>query len=92
MSGYSGMEFVEAVRKSDGDKVQELLRGHPASGLVNAKGIRGMGVWALGYDGGLPEMWSTLNTYFSCPASATVDATQATTEFSVSLSAGFPLT
>ena len=57
-------------------------------GLVNAKGIRGMGVWALGYDGGLPEMWSTLNTYFSCPASATVDATQATTEFSVSLSAG----
>lgn len=32
------MEFVEAVRKSDGDKVQELLRGHAASGLVNAKG------------------------------------------------------
>jgi uncharacterized protein len=36
--GYSGMEFVEAVRKSDGDKAQELLRGHPASVLVNAKG------------------------------------------------------
>ena len=71
----------------------ELWYDNPQSlgikyGLVNAKGIRGMGVWALGYDGGLPEMWSTLNTYFSCPASATVDATQATTEFSVSLSAG----
>ncbi len=57
-------------------------------GLVNAKGIRGAGVWALGYDGGLPEMWSTLNTYFSCPATATVDATQASTEFAVGLSAG----
>jgi ankyrin repeat protein len=38
VAGYSGMEFVEAVRKSDGDKAQELLRGHPATGLVNAKG------------------------------------------------------
>lgn len=37
MSGYSDMEFVEAVRKSDGDKVQELLRAHPASGLVDSK-------------------------------------------------------
>lgn len=38
MAGYSGMEFVEAVRKSDGDKAQQLLREHPATGLVDAKG------------------------------------------------------
>jgi ankyrin repeat protein len=38
IGGFSGMEFVEAVRKSDGDKAQELLRDHPASTLINAKG------------------------------------------------------
>jgi ankyrin repeat protein len=38
VTGFSGLEFVEAVRKSDGDKVQELLRAHAASDLVNAKG------------------------------------------------------
>jgi spore germination protein YaaH len=56
--------------------------------LVNSSGIRGMGIWALGYDGGAPELWSQLNTYFSCPATVTVAPTQATTEFSVGLSAG----
>ena len=42
MSGYSDMEFVEAVRKSDGDKVQELLRAHPASAndITNAEPLR----------------------------------------------------
>lgn len=38
VAGYSGLEFVEAVRKSDGDKVQELIGAHPIAGLVNAKG------------------------------------------------------
>src|SRR6267378_348587 len=33
---------------------------------VNSSGIRGMGVWALGYDGGARELWAQLNTYFSC--------------------------
>ena len=56
--------------------------------LVNSSGIRGMGIWALGYDGGAPELWSELSTYFSCPASITLAASQGTTEFSVPLSAG----
>jgi ankyrin repeat protein len=38
VAGFSGMEFVEAVRKNDGDKVRELLQSHQASGLVNSKG------------------------------------------------------
>src|SRR6266550_4962377 len=56
--------------------------------LVNATGIRGMGIWALGYEGGKPEIWSQLNTYFSCPAEVTVDPSEATTEFAIGLSAG----
>jgi len=56
--------------------------------LVNATGIRGTGIWALGYEGGKPEIWSQLNTYFSCPADVTVDPTVATTEFAIGLSAG----
>lgn len=56
--------------------------------LVNSSGIRGVGVWALGYDGGAPELWSELSTYFSCPASITLPASEATTEFTVVMSAG----
>jgi ankyrin repeat protein len=36
VGGYAGTEFVEAVRKSDGDKVTQLLRDHP-TGLVDAR-------------------------------------------------------
>jgi ankyrin repeat protein len=36
ITGYAGAEFVEAVRKSDGDKVTQLLRDHP-TGLVDAR-------------------------------------------------------
>ena len=36
VTGYAGTEFVEAVRKSDGDKVTQLLRDHP-TGLVDAR-------------------------------------------------------
>ena len=56
--------------------------------LVNSSGIRGMGIWALGYEKGAPELWGQLNTYFSCPVNLTVDPTQTTTEFNVGLSAG----
>lgn len=56
--------------------------------LVNSSGIRGTGIWALGYDGGAPELWSELNTYFSCPVTVTLPASQTTTEFGVGLSAG----
>ena len=57
-------------------------------GLVNSSGIRGTGIWALGYDGGRQELWSELSTYFSCPTSVILPATENTTEFSVSFSAG----
>jgi len=56
--------------------------------LVNKTGIRGMGIWALGYDGGAPELWSELNTYFSCPAEITLPAIETTTEFPLQISAG----
>jgi len=56
--------------------------------LVNSSGIRGMGMWALGYDGGASELWGELSTYFSCPASMNVAGTQSTTEFKVQVSAG----
>lgn len=38
--GYDGYSFVEAVRKSDGDKANQLLDSHP-TGFVNAKGADG---------------------------------------------------
>jgi len=56
--------------------------------LVNSSGIRGTGIWALGYDGGLSAVWSTLSTYFSCPASAALGASQSTTEFTISITTG----
>jgi ankyrin repeat protein len=36
ITGYEGQAFVEAVKKSDGDKVQELLQAHPG-GLLDAR-------------------------------------------------------
>lgn len=57
-------------------------------GLVNSSGIRGMGIWALGYDGGRSELWSELSTYFSCPTSVSLPTTESTTEFTVTFSAG----
>jgi ankyrin repeat protein len=36
VGGYDGQAFVEAVKSSDGDKVQELLQKHP-TGLVDAR-------------------------------------------------------
>jgi len=56
--------------------------------LANTKGIRGVGIWALGYDGGAPELWSELSTYFSCPATMTLPASVTTTAFSFGLSSG----
>jgi spore germination protein YaaH len=33
--------------------------------LVNARGLRGIGIWALGYDSGHTELWSEIQTKFS---------------------------
>jgi spore germination protein YaaH len=56
-------------------------------GLVNSTNIRGVGIWNLNYGGGAPELWATLNTYFSCPVQINLPASQTTTQFSVPMSA-----
>lgn len=38
--GYDGIQFVESVRKKDGDKVTEAIRKN-GPGIVNAKDVRG---------------------------------------------------
>jgi spore germination protein YaaH len=55
--------------------------------LVNGDNLRGVGIWNLNYGGGAPELWSTLSTYFGCPVGFSLPASEATTEFSVALSA-----
>jgi spore germination protein YaaH len=56
--------------------------------VVNANNLRGVGFFSLDYAGGAPELWSNLSTYFSCPVTMSLDATQTATQFSVPLSAG----
>jgi hypothetical protein len=50
-------------------------------GLARHKGLRGVGIWALGYDGERPELWSALHYGFERPkdvepptGTATIDA------------------
>lgn len=33
--------------------------------LVNTKNLRGMGMWALGYDGNAPELWNVIDQKFA---------------------------
>ena len=56
--------------------------------VVLQDNLRGVGLFTLDYAGAKPEVWSLLNTYFSCPASVTVAGTQTTTQFSLSISSG----
>ncbi|MHB8502266.1 MAG: glycosyl hydrolase family 18 protein, partial [Candidatus Acidiferrales bacterium] len=56
--------------------------------LVNKDNLRGVGIWNLNFGGGAPELWAELNTHFACDVSVSVPASPATTEFSLSLSAG----
>jgi spore germination protein YaaH len=56
--------------------------------LVNRLNLGGVGFFTLDYGGGLPELWALINTYFACPVAITLPASQATTQFSLSLSAG----
>lgn len=34
-------------------------------GLVNSRGLGGIGIWALSYDGGLPEIWNGIRSAFT---------------------------
>jgi spore germination protein YaaH len=56
--------------------------------LINRNNLRGVGMWNLNYGGGAPELWATLSTYFACPVTINIAATQSTTQFSVPISAG----
>lgn len=56
--------------------------------LVNSANLRGVGIWNLNYGGGSPELWSLLSTYFACPVTINVAATQSSTSFSFQISAG----
>jgi hypothetical protein len=59
--------------------------------LVNRKNLRGVGIFTLNYGGGAPELWCDLRDHFSAghvPATVTMAATQSTTQFAVSFSAG----
>jgi hypothetical protein len=59
--------------------------------LINQYNLRGAGIFTLDYGGGAPELWCDLRDHFSpglVPATATADATQSTTRFTVSFSAG----
>ena len=62
--------------------------------LVLNQGIRGTGMWALGYDHGTTELWQALSSSFLTPRArvASLTSTQATRNFTVSWSgvAGTP--
>jgi Glycosyl hydrolases family 18 len=73
------------IREQYYDDVQSLGAKYD---LVNRDNLGGVGLFTLDYGGGSPELWSTLSTYFSCPVTMSLAATQSTTEFSVGLSAG----
>lgn len=65
--------------------------------LVNANNLRGAGIWALGYDGGAPELWNELAVKFayipSAPSSVTAYAQDgaAAVSWSPSTSLGGPI-
>jgi spore germination protein YaaH len=56
--------------------------------VVIQDNLRGVGLFSLDYGGGSPELWSLLNTYFSCVVSLSLTASQSSTEFTFGLGAG----
>ena len=56
--------------------------------LINRSNLGGVGFFTLDYGGGAAELWALIATYFSCPVTMSLPATQSTTQFSVQLSAG----
>ena len=56
--------------------------------LVNRANLGGVGLFTLDYGGGAAELWSLLATYFSCPVTINLPATQSTTQFNIPLTAG----
>ena len=59
--------------------------------LVNASGLRGVGIWTLNYGGGAGELWNALASHFARCTSATITAAPASpqgTGVAVKLTAG----
>ena len=56
--------------------------------LVNRYNLGGVGFFSLDYADSAPELWSTVSTYFSCPVTINLAASQTSTQFSVPLTAG----
>jgi spore germination protein YaaH len=56
--------------------------------LVNRTNLRGVGIWNLTQGGNAQELWSTISTYFACPATLSPPGSPATTEFSIPVAAG----
>lgn len=58
--------------------------------LVNTDKLRGVGIFALSYGGGAPELWNLLAAHFTTPfATATVAATQANMQYTVTAGATY---
>ena len=57
--------------------------------MINLRGLRGAGIWALGYDGTRPELWATLAAKFQDDTTAPIagivnlPATESTETFTV---------
>ena len=68
------------------DDAQALMAKYD---LVNGYGLRGVGIWALGYDGARPELWSAIRDKFitdTVPPVAAINAlaaSQVTEQFQV---------
>jgi hypothetical protein len=75
---------MNCIRELYWDDVTSLSQKYA---LISRDGLRGVGIWTLNYGGGARELWSALNTYFSCPVGVTVPSPVTTTEFSIGLSA-----
>jgi spore germination protein YaaH len=56
--------------------------------LVNRYNLGGVGFFSLDYADSAPELWSTVSTYFSCPVTISLAASQTSTQFSVPVNAG----
>ncbi|MEA2645657.1 MAG: chitinase [Chloroflexota bacterium] len=60
--------------------------------MVNNRDIRGVGIWALGYDHGFTDLWDAIANRLSCPPAPAyhanaLAATQSSTKFTVSWAA-----
>jgi hypothetical protein len=58
--------------------------------LVNSKKLRGVGIFALSYGGGAPELWNLLAAHFTTPfATASVGAAPTSTRYTLTANATY---